>query len=432
MPLARAVARAGGSDFCGALRLLLPRAARRIPQDLTGLYGFVADQDLLAGPPPAALTASDLAALRRAVKALPAPTRALLLATGDILAGRPAAAVARLEGLPEGKQAYLRGAALWLVADRARSRAPLAEALKAARRAVRELGPRRDVLLLRGQILLELERNDAGLADLRRVLRADPKDWRTRLGVAETLTDMYRYRPALAELGRVERVRGRPWWLLAQRARLKGFCGKPQLALADFDAALAKERRGSLLAWRAEVLRALGRLDEARADLDEAARLDPGYAFTFELRGRLRLIAGDVAGARADLDRACRLDPSHTMAFAWRAEALWKLGRAREALADFTRVAPLDPGSLWNPGTGRVETRADREAAFRAELAAGVRARPGDPWTRLVRGFLLLEKGRPAEALEDLVVAAAATDAAARERAMTLRKTALTRLAGAA
>ena len=428
MPLARAVARAGGSDFCGALRLLLPRAAKRIPQDLTGLYGFVADQDLLAGPPPAALTPRDLSALRGALKGAPAKTRAQLLATGDILAGRPAAAVKRLDGA---RHDYLRAAALWLVADKTRSRAPLAAALKAARRAVKQLGPRRDVLLLRGQILLELERNDAGLADLRRVLRADPKDWRTRLGVAETLTDMYRYRPALAELARVERARGRPWWLLAQRARLKGFCGKPQLALADFDAALAKERRGSLLAWRAEVLRALGRLEEARADLDEAARLDPVYAFTFELRGRLRLIAGDAAGARADLDRACRLGPSHTMAFAWRGEALWKLGRAREALADFTRVAPLDPGSLWNPGTGRVESRADREATFHAELAAGVRARPGDPWTRLVRGFLLLEKGRPAEALEDLVVAAATTDAAARERALALRKTALSRLGAA-
>ncbi len=374
MPLARAVARAGGSDFPAVLRALLP--GRKIPADLTGLYGFTGDEDMSARSPRPLLSRRDLAKLRKSSKHCAPDERSGVLATALLLSGRPQEAVAVLRGATGARHDLLRATALWLLADRERSRVPLPEALENVARAQRRLGPRRDVLLLKAQLLLECERNAEGVAALRAVLKLAPGDWRTRLGLADTLADLKRYAPALAELKRVERQTGRTWWLLAQSGRFKGLCGRAEAALKDFDEALKREKRGGLLAWRAEALRGLGRLEEARRDLDEAARRDPDYAFTFEVRGRLRLVAGDVQGALSDLDRACRLDAARRLAFAWRGEALWKAGRAKAAYADFSRVAPLDVASLWNPATRLgVETRAAREAAFRAELDAGVRAR---------------------------------------------------------
>ncbi|MDX6769350.1 MAG: hypothetical protein SF051_07445 [Elusimicrobiota bacterium] len=429
MPPVRAAARAGGVAFTAPLRRLLPH--KRLPADLTELYGFTGDEDMSARSPRPVLTRGDLAKLRKALNGRADDEACLALALAAVLAGRPYDAVARLKNARDGMSYLVLATALWLHADRTRSRAPLDEAFEAVKKAERLLGPRRDVMLLKAQILLEWERNDEGVAALRAVLRLEPGDWRTRLGLADTLADMKRCQPALAELARVQKQKGLTWWLLAQRGRFKGLCGRPAEALKDFDAALAREKRGGLYAWRAETLRLLGRLDRARADLDEAARRDPGYALAFELRGRLRLVAGDDKGALSDLERACRLDPARRLAFAWRGEALWKLGRAREALADFERVAPLDPGSSWNPATGRMESRADREAAFLAELDAGVRARPGDPWARLTRGFLLLQRGRTERALEDFVAAGSASDARARERARALRERALERLGAA-
>lgn len=426
--LSRALARAAAADFPAAVRALLPRV--RPPRTLAGIYGFCADQDLSFGPPGPWLDARDLALLRRRLRGAPREGACLILAAGELLSGRPGRAARRLEGLGGGAAAFLRAASLWAEADRTRAVDLLPRAVDAAEEARAAFPRRPDALLLHAQILRECERNDESLAGLRAVLRLDPGDWRTRLGVAETLTDMYRYRPALRELAAVERVTGRRWWLLAQRARLKGFCGRPRAALADFDAAIALAPRvGSLHSWRAEVLRGQGRLGEAGAALDRAVLLDPAYAFSFELRGRLRLIAGDAAGAARDLDRACRLDPSHRLAFAWRGEALWKLGRAREAFADFERVAPLQVATLWNPGTGRMEPPQARAAALAADLDAQVSARPGDAWAILARGALALWSGKPREALDDLSAAAASAAAPApRPKALSLRGEAWARL----
>lgn len=412
------------AEFTGALRSLLPKA--RLPLGLDALFGFCADQDLSTARPGPWLSARDVSSLRRRLVGFTPEGSALALSAAELLAGRPARAAAAVEGLESGAAAYLRAAALWAEADRTRAVDLLPGAVAAAEAAAAAFPRRPDAQLLRAQILRECERNDESLKALRDVLALDPKDWRTRLGVAELLTDMYRYEPALEELARVEKQVGRKWWLIAQRARLKGFCGKPEGALADFDAAIRLSPRvGSLHSWRAEVLRGLGRLDEARAACDRAVALDPRYAFSFEVRGRLALTRGDVTSARRDLDRACRLDPSHRLAFAWRGEALWKLGRAREAFLDFERVAPLRLDTLWNPGTGRKEPVAARAAAMAADLDAAVRARPRDGWARLTRGALALWSGRARECLEDLSAAAAGSS---RAKALALRAEASARL----
>lgn len=422
-----ALARAFAADFPGAVKALLPAA--KLPKDMSALYGFCGEQDLTTGPPGPWLTAGSVKVLRRRLAGAPRDGAALVLAAGELFAGRPDAAARRLEGAPGGAAAFLRAAARWGVSDRMRALDQLPAALDDIDAALAAFGPRADALILRAQILRECERNEETLVDLRAALRLNPEDWRTRLGVVETLTDMSLYAPALKELALVEKARGRRWWILAQRGRLKGLAGRREEAVSDFTGALAlNPKTGGVHAWMAEALRGLGRLAQARAALDRAAVLDPGYAFTFELRGRLRLTGGDIEGALRDLHRACGLAPSRRLAFAWRGEALWKLGRAREAFADFERVAPLRMDTLWNPGTGKTEPVAARAAALRADLAPGARTPAGDLWAALTRGGLALWSGRPGESLEDLSSAARASDGGLKARALVLRAEAWSRL----
>jgi Flp pilus assembly protein TadD len=47
--------------------------------------------------------------------------------------------------------------------------------------------------------------------------------------------------------------------------------------------------------------------DGAIKDLDAAARIDPGYARTYTLRGEVKLLKGDVVGACDDLLKAQKL-----------------------------------------------------------------------------------------------------------------------------
>lgn len=260
--------------------------------------------------------------------------------------------------------------------------------------------------MLRAQILFELEDKDAGLRDLGLILRRHPSCRAARLGRLEGLADAYRYRPALKEANFFLARPRAPWWAYAQRGRLRGICGRLAGALRDFDESIRRRpRQGALYAWRAEVLRRLGRYQDCRGDLDRALTLDPDYALAWELSGRLRLIEGDARRALVELERACCLDPGRSLALAWRAEAKLKLGRLRQAWSDFRRVLPLDPRRTWNvpaPAEGRAPSPGERETAFWRDIDSAVLRRPADSFAWLLRGRLRASCGLREEAQSDL------------------------------
>ncbi len=370
------------------------------PSRLTELYDFVGEQDLIGCRVRRhVLAPGSHRRVRSALgKVAPGPRREWLLGYAALCAGRYALALKHLAGaqvLPRAR--LLKAAAYWLRGDRERSRRWLPQALAAADAAVGACGPTREALLLRAQIRFEFEDNAGGLADLGKILRADPMDLRARIGRAEVLGDLYDYAGACREMAKVLAARPGAWWALAQRGRLRGMCGKPEGALRDLGAAIARRPAcGALYSWRAEVLRRVGRHGEALADCSEAIRRDPGYAFSWELRGRLRLARGEPRPALGDLSRACLLDPSHQMAFAWRAQARLELGLSKGAWEDLDRVFPMDPGGFW------IATGPDRQGALRQDIEAALARRPRDPWARLLRGRWHALAGRWAGALGDL------------------------------
>ena len=84
-------------------------------------------------------------------------------------------------------------------------------------------------------------------------------------------------------------------------------------------------------------------LDAALADLDEAIRLDPTYACSYNNRGRTYAFKGDYDRAITDYSEALKLNPNMAIAYNNRGDAYFRKGELDEAIADFgmaVRVAP--------------------------------------------------------------------------------------------
>lgn len=129
----------------------------------------------------------------------------------------------------------------------------------------------------------------------------------------------------------------------------------------------------ALLLHRATRELETGAIDDARALVDEAIRLDPSWeASHFEL-GKLCLWSDDTAGAAAAFGEAAHLMPTFAAAFSNLGAALGEMDRAEEALAALECALAHDPNGfpvLNNIGAvhrdaGRL---GDAENAFRRVL----------------------------------------------------------------
>jgi len=88
-------------------------------------------------------------------------------------------------------------------------------------------------------------------------------------------------------------------------------------------------------------------------DLNEAIRLDPGYALAYFSRGELYKSNGDVTHAMSDMNDTLRLDPNYAVAYFIRGQISYLLGNAPAALEDFTKAIKLDANeatTYFKPG----------------------------------------------------------------------------------
>jgi tetratricopeptide (TPR) repeat protein len=160
----------------------------------------------------------------------------------------------------------------------------------------------------RGEILLELQRYERAVADLTRVLEANPEfldAYRSR-GLA--YLGQERFDLAIADFTEALR-RGANYGALVDRGAAHARAGNHELALADFDRALAlspdsveiQHNRGVSLAQ-------LGRHDEALEVFDRVLQADPGARATWLYRGNLFwAVFSDRDRACSDWRQACRL-----------------------------------------------------------------------------------------------------------------------------
>ena len=170
---------------------------------------------------------------------------------------------------------------------------------------------------------------------------------------------------------------------LLERGRLR--YNTDNLDGADADFALALDRladgdetassRAVALAWRGEVARMDGRIDDALGYLDEALLFDPGNAFALGTKGQLYVARDQLEEAEDLLLRALEGSPE-TWVYVELGELDRRQGRFDEAL-------------------DRLNTALDRD--------------PDDSYARATRGQVQRARGQHDEAVDDLLAAIAAT-----------------------
>lgn len=116
----------------------------------------------------------------------------------------------------------------------------------------------------------------------------------------EALLWLGEYGPALEKLDAAV-ARGAKTFVFGWRGAARFKAGEPARALEDLDRAVAHDPKDfEARGWRAEVLRTLGRLDEADADLEFVVRHGPKNYWIHINRALLRDARGDAAGMAAD------------------------------------------------------------------------------------------------------------------------------------
>lgn len=160
--------------------------------------------------------------------------------------------------------------------------------------------------------------------------------------------------------------------------------------------------RSVLVHNRGKVYLAMGRLEEALADLSKVIELDPNYADYYFDRADVRRRLGDLAGAVADCDTAISLSPPFYELHYNRGDIKAEAGDVEGALADFGYVVELEPDQL----DARVNLvgllmEGGDPAAAEPHVEEGLVLHPGDPRLLHLRGELALERGDMGAARQD-------------------------------
>jgi tetratricopeptide (TPR) repeat protein len=254
----------------------------------------------------------------------------------------------------------------------ARADPPVRDDLRALTARIRRQPSDVDALIQRSELYLRDGEPDEALADLRVADALAPAEPRVHAQRAAVLHALDRDDEALAELDAcLARTRAPTIDVLALRARVLVAIGRLPDAVEEYDAALGLGDQVDLHLERGRVLERLGRFEDA-------AR---GY-----LAG-LRALGGAITLARAAIELDLRI------------------GRADRALGTIDAVILRAPArARWLSLRGRAldalgrreEARADRERAL-AELDARIARRPTAA-LRVERGAVLLALGRIGEA----------------------------------
>ena len=149
--------------------------------------------------------------------------------------------------------------------------------------------------------------------------------------------------------------------------------------------------------------------DRAIADYNEAIRLDPKDAASFDIRGDAWRDKGDYDRAIADYSEAIRLDPKNAIYLSSRC---WARGLANrdlpQALTDCTellRLRPDDDDTL--DSRGFVHLRLNRLSDAIADYDAALKLAPKNANSLYGRGIAKLRKGDAASGKADIAAATA-------------------------
>lgn len=142
-----------------------------------------------------------------------------------------------------------------------------------------------------------------------------------------------------------------------------------------------------------------GRMAEAKAQYEEALRLDPSYADAHNNLGGILDKMGQPAEAKAQYEEALRLDPNHADARNNLGMILEKMGRLTEAMAEYEKALLLKPGSAdAHNNLGNILDKIGRVTEARSEYEEALRLEPENARSHDNLGNLFEKTGQVTEA----------------------------------
>ncbi len=210
-----------------------------------------------------------------------------------------------------------------------------------------------------GTTFYDMNRFAEAIAAHERALEKDPENSYFLLHRANALLGLGRMAEAEKDLSKALSIR--PLWAdaLNSRAAIRYHANDLEGALADFRviADMMSDRPEGYTNC-GEILRALGRFDEALKEFAKALAIDPDYGVALNSRGATWQQLGDQEKAFADFDRCVKEHPYYSNALFNRARIYELRGELEKAIADWEAAIVADPN---HPGTA--ETRARIEDA---------------------------------------------------------------------
>lgn len=174
--------------------------------------------------------------------------------------------------------------------------------------------------------------------------------------------------------------------------------GDTSQALTLLEHVPAPEQNTNFHLYRAAMFLDVGRVDEARADIDAALAQDPKAGLAYALRAIIEVVRNERPQALASAEKAVALNPSAAakIALSYAQQSAFRLEAARDTLLAAVNEHPDDPlawarlGELWLMFGERGKAL---EAAHKAEALA-----PGLSRTQTVLGFAALAENRESDA----------------------------------
>ena len=245
----------------------------------------------------------------------------------------------------------------------------------------------------RGNKLLDAHNASAAREAALSAVRADPGNAQAHLTLARAMLALEDGVGAEAELQRAIDAGYKPKQVAHLRAHALLLQGAEEKALAEADKA-EPANRIYVLRIRARALASLGKLPEAFAALEEAARGAPRDADVWTDVGRLKLNAGDQLGAIRASEEAVKLDGGSLDALMLRGEMVRSQFGLVAALPWFEAALKRDPTNHealieYAATLGDVGRTRDSLAATRRALAA----RPGSAQALYLQAVIAARAG---------------------------------------
>ena len=207
-------------------------------------------------------------------------------------------------------------------------------------------------LYLRGTLLSQAGRFDAGIRDLLAALRVNPLNPAALNNLGNALRSQGRLDEAIARYGEAVHLNPDYAEALCNLAVALTEQGKHDEAAAHYTEVLRIDPdNGTALANLGTVLMRLGRLDEAIARYTEALRIDPDNGTVLTSLGGALIQLERVDEAIARYTEALRIGSDPAGGHYNLGNALKARGRLDEALAHYTEALRIDPGRADIHGT---------------------------------------------------------------------------------